>query len=140
MSCASSTLIHASVICLITEQQAIRWRLQRIDLQFTMEVTGALGKTGPQQSSRARYVVLLEVRGNSVGEDSTHCITVCAVEKIQHVAEAKAPWQLKCSFSGHKLEKQHLDQPDHEIDLLIGQDNHAIVPTKVTESEQRGEA
>jgi len=73
-----------------------------------------------------------------VGEDSTRYITAWAVEKIQQVAEAKAPWQLKNSFHGYKLEKQHLDQPDHEIDLLIGQDNHAIFPTYIAKSTVEG--
>jgi hypothetical protein len=105
--------------------------LQRINSPHTLEVTGALSKVG-QQTSRTKYVLPLEVRGKDVGKDSTHYITAWAVEKIQQSAEAKAPWQLRNRFPGYKLEKQHLDQLDHEIDLLIGQDNHAIFPTDVT--------
>jgi len=84
------------------------------------------------------YVVLLEVRGKGVGEDSTRYITAWAVKKIQHIAETKAPWQLKSCFPGFKLKKQHLDQPYHLINLLIGQDNHAIIPTYVAERALEG--
>jgi len=83
-------------------------------------------------------VVSLEVRGNDMGKDSTRYITAWAVKKIQYIAEAKAPWQLKSHFPGFKLKKQHLDQPDQTIDLHIGQDNHTIFPTYVADSALEG--
>ena len=41
-------------------------------------------------------------------------------------------------FPGYKLEKKHLDQPDQDIDLLIGQDNLAIFPTNLASSTVEG--
>ena len=102
-----------------------------------MEVTGALDEDG-RQTSKAKYVIPLEVRGNSMDKDSTHYVTAWAVKKIQHAAKARAPGQLENRFPGYKLEKKHLDQSDHEIDLLIGQDNLAIFPTNLASSTVEG--
>jgi len=60
------------------------------------------------------------------------------VERIQRAAEARAPRQLKNRFPGYEVEKQHLDQPDQEIDFLMGQHNLAIFPTNLASSTIEG--
>jgi len=60
-----------STVTLITEEQAVCWKLQKINSPNTMEVTGALSKDG-QQTSKTKFVIPLEVRGSSVGASANH--------------------------------------------------------------------
>ena len=83
-----------STVTLITEEQAERWKLHKIDSPNTMEVTGALDEDG-RQTSRAKYVIPLKATENSVDKDSIHYVTAWAAKKIQHATETTAPWQLR---------------------------------------------